>query len=97
MVSGLARGIDSAAHEGSLETGTLGVIAGGLDVFYPPENRDLGILTVEIGIGKDSFRQRPYTPETLVATENWDADTQLNYGAFRSRALVGSAPSSRVE
>ena len=47
--------------------------------------------------GKDSFRQRPYTPETLVATENWNADTQLNYGAFRSRALVGSAPSSRVE
>ena len=47
--------------------------------------------------GKDSFRQRPYTPETLVATENWNADTQLNYGAFRSRALVGSGPTSRME
>ena len=38
VVSGLARGIDSAAHDGSLETGTIGVVAGGLDIFYPPEN-----------------------------------------------------------
>lgn len=47
--------------------------------------------------GKNSFRQRPYTPETLVATGNWNADTQLNYGAFRSRSLNGGEPSSRVE
>ena len=40
--------------------------------------------------GKDSFRQRAYTPESLVATENWNPDTQLNYGAFRSRSLAGS-------
>ena len=38
VVSGLARGIDSAAHDGALGTGTVGVVAGGLDVFYPPEN-----------------------------------------------------------
>ena len=38
VVSGLARGIDSAAHDGALETGTIAVIAGGIDVFYPPEN-----------------------------------------------------------
>ena len=36
VVSGLARGIDSAAHDGSLETGTIGIIAGGLDIFYRP-------------------------------------------------------------
>ncbi|HEV2845278.1 MAG TPA: hypothetical protein VG477_10565 [Thermoanaerobaculia bacterium] len=47
--------------------------------------------------GKDSFRQRPYTPENLVATGNWNADTQLNYGAFRSRSLVGSGPASQLE
>ena len=40
--------------------------------------------------GKDTFRQHTYTPETLVATGNWNPDTQLNYGAFRSRSLVGS-------
>ncbi|MHA6642213.1 DNA-processing protein DprA [Mesorhizobium sp. A623] len=38
VVSGLARGIDTAAHEGSLSTGTVGVLAGGLDMPYPPEN-----------------------------------------------------------
>lgn len=38
VVSGLARGIDAAAHEASLETGTIAAIAGGLDQPYPPEN-----------------------------------------------------------
>ena len=40
VVSGLARGVDTAAHEGALDTGTIGVIAGGIDVFYPPENEE---------------------------------------------------------
>ncbi|MEO6361332.1 MAG: DNA-processing protein DprA, partial [Sphingomicrobium sp.] len=39
IVSGLARGVDSAAHDGALESGTIGVVAGGIDVFYPPENQ----------------------------------------------------------
>jgi DNA processing protein len=41
VVSGLARGIDAAAHTGALETGTAAVLAGGVDVVYPEENRDL--------------------------------------------------------
>ncbi len=41
IVSGLARGIDGAAHEGSLATGTVAVVAGGIDVIYPHEHRDL--------------------------------------------------------
>jgi hypothetical protein len=40
--------------------------------------------------GKDSFQQRPYTPENLMATGNWNEETQLNYGAFRSRFLLGT-------
>ncbi len=40
-VSGLARGIDHAAHMGSLESGTIAVLAGGVDVIYPPEHEDL--------------------------------------------------------
>jgi DNA processing protein len=41
VVSGLARGIDSAAHEAALELGTVAVVAGGVDVVYPPENESL--------------------------------------------------------
>lgn len=41
IVSGMARGIDRSAHLGSLVTGTVAVLAGGVDVIYPPENKDL--------------------------------------------------------
>ena len=50
VVSGFARGIDTAAHEGSLAAGTLAVMAGGLDVIYPPENAGLYDRIAESGL-----------------------------------------------
>lgn len=41
IASGLARGIDRHAHQGSLKTGTIAVVAGGVDIVYPPEHHDL--------------------------------------------------------
>ena len=41
VVSGLAQGIDYAAHAGALENGTIAVVAGGIDVIYPKENTAL--------------------------------------------------------
>jgi DNA processing protein len=49
VVSGLARGIDAAAHQGSLETGTIAVLAGGIDDVYPPEHADLAAQIVASG------------------------------------------------
>ncbi len=41
IISGLARGIDTAAHVGAVDKATLAVIAGGIDNYYPPQNEDL--------------------------------------------------------
>ncbi|AZO77341.1 MULTISPECIES: DNA-processing protein DprA [unclassified Bosea (in: a-proteobacteria)] len=58
VVSGLARGIDTTAHQASLENGTIAVLAGGLDEVYPPQNiplidriRERGAALSEMPIG----------------------------------------------
>lgn len=50
IVSGLARGIDTAAHMAALDTGTVAVMAGGVDVIYPAENTDLAHKIAESGL-----------------------------------------------
>ncbi|MFZ5961883.1 DNA-processing protein DprA [Thalassococcus sp. BH17M4-6] len=49
IVSGLARGIDTAAHMASLGTGTIAVLGGGVDVLYPSENAKLAEDMVHAG------------------------------------------------
>jgi DNA processing protein len=49
IVSGMARGIDAAAHEGSLPTGTVAVLGGGIDDIYPPEHGGLYQRIAEAG------------------------------------------------
>jgi len=60
VISGLARGIDAAAHLGALETGSVAVVAGGVDVVYPAENRGLydalarqGVIVAELPLGTE--------------------------------------------
>lgn len=50
VASGMARGIDAAAHRGSLATGTIACVAGGVDVAYPPENAELQWAVAERGL-----------------------------------------------
>ena len=50
VISGLARGIDTYAHKGSLSSGTIAVIAGGIDNIYPPENSALYQQIFEQGV-----------------------------------------------
>jgi DNA processing protein len=49
VVSGLARGIDAAAHGAAIETGTIAVMAGGIDRIYPPEHDQLAVRIAEAG------------------------------------------------
>ncbi len=61
VVSGMARGIDTSAHEGSLASGTIAVLAGGADHIYPRENEGLYRQIRETGavIAEDSLGRTP--------------------------------------
>jgi len=50
IASGLARGIDTAAHLAALELGTIAVLAAGIDNVYPPENEELHRAIAEQGL-----------------------------------------------
>ena len=50
VISGLARGVDTSAHRAALETGTIAVLAGGVDVIYPRENMELAGEIAEKGL-----------------------------------------------
>jgi DNA processing protein len=56
IASGLARGIDTAAHLAALERGTVAVLAGGIDIVYPPENEELQRAIGERGSSSANVR-----------------------------------------
>jgi DNA processing protein len=93
VVSGLARGIDSAAHDGALETGTIGVIAGGIDVFYPPENQarqealyEWGLVLAEMPPGTEPrARHFPYRNRIIAGISS---GTVVVEAAPRSGSLI---------
>jgi DNA processing protein len=93
VVSGLARGIDSAAHDGSIDSGTIAVIAGGIDVVYPPENQarqaaiaERGLLIAEMPPGTEPrARHFPYRNRIIAGLA---AGTVVVEAAPRSGSLI---------
>jgi DNA processing protein len=77
VVSGLARGIDAAAHLGALETGTAAAVAGGADIVYPEENRRLYEALCEHG--------------TIVAELPLGSEPQARHFPRRNRIISGMA------
>lgn len=89
VVSGLARGIDSAAHDGSLESGTIAVIAGGIDVFYPPENEERQKALYERGL---VLAEMP--PGTEPRARHFPYRNRIIAGMSSGTVVVEAAPRS---
>ena len=89
VVSGLARGIDSAAHDGALETGTIGVVAGGIDFFYPPENEARQTALYERGL---VLAEMP--PGTEPRARHFPYRNRIIAGMASATVVVEAAPKS---
>lgn len=93
IVSGLARGIDTAAHQGSLATGTVAVMAGGVDVVYPTENTELLARIVESGAAVSEIRlgEAPHArhfPRRNRIVSGFSVGTLVVEAALRSGSLI---------
>ena len=75
ITSGMARGIDSYAHAGSINTGTIGVLAGGVNNIYPLENKKLYDKMKEQGV--------------LIAESPFDKTPKANNFPQRNRIIAG--------
>lgn len=89
VVSGLARGIDTAAHRGSLATGTIGVIASGIDIAYPPENAELQEAVATQGL---LIAEQPPGREPLARHFPWR--NRIIAGMTLGTVIVEAAPKS---
>lgn len=86
IVSGLARGIDTAAHDAALETGTIAVVAGGLDVIYPPENAAL-----HAAIGARGLIVSEQVPGTEPKADFFPRRNRIISGLSRSLIVMEAA------
>jgi DNA processing protein len=89
VTSGLARGIDTAAHVGALQSGTIGVIAGGIDVVYPPENRDLQAAVAAQGL---LIAEQPFGTEPRA--RHFPHRNRIIAALSRGTVVVEAAPKS---
>ncbi len=93
VVSGMARGIDTAAHEGALDGGTVAVLAGGVDVPYPAQNADLyaaicerGAVVAEMAPG--TAPQARHFPRRNRIIAGLSAGVVVAEAAMRSGSLI---------
>jgi len=89
VVSGLARGLDTAAHAGSIATGTIGVIASGIDISFPPENRALQEQVATEGL---LIAEQPPGMEPLA--RNFPHRNRIIAGLAVGTVVVEAAPKS---
>ncbi len=89
VVSGLARGIDSAAHDGSMDSGTIGVVAGGIDIFYPPENE-----ARQRAMGKRGLVVAEMPPGTEPRARHFPYRNRIIAGLAQATVVVEAAPRS---
>lgn len=90
VVSGLARGIDGAAHRGALSTGaTIAVIASGIDVTYPPEHAD---LQAEVAANGLLLAEQP--PGTEPLARHFPSRNRIIAGLAAGTLVVEAAPKS---
>ncbi|MBN8809078.1 MAG: DNA-processing protein DprA [Sphingomonas sp.] len=89
VASGLARGLDTAAHSGALATGTIGVIASGIDIAFPPENRELqeAVATQGLLIAEQSPGMEPLA-------RNFPHRNRIIAGLAVGTVVVEAAPRS---
>jgi len=95
IASGLARGIDAAAHKGALGSGTIAVLAGGIDVCYPPEHRALydaiaerGAIVAELPPGTEPLAR--HFPRRNRIISGLSAGIVVVEAALRSGSLITS-------
>jgi DNA processing protein len=86
VVSGMARGIDAAAHEGALATGTIACVAGGPDVGYPPENAGL-----QEGVGARGLIVAELPPGTEPQARHFPRRNRLIAGIARGVVVIEAA------
>lgn len=89
VVSGLARGIDAAAHAGTLGTGTAAVVAGGIDVVYPEENAALRDEIAERGVLISEVE-----PGVPPQASHFPRRNRLISGVARGTVVVEAGPRS---
>lgn len=89
VVSGLARGIDTAAHHGSLASGTVGVIASGIDIAFPPENAELQEQVAQRGL---LIAEQPPGAEPLA--RHFPSRNRIIAGLAQGTVVVEAAPRS---